>query len=438
MATTHDRENLQRAARLALTRRRVLGGAGTAAALVAAGLTGLRTSRSGATAAQDVDSLTFWVISPFTDNEDAPIYEALGRYEAETGVAITLESFPPASFRERLTTTVLGGGGPDIASVDSAWVSGLAASEILTPIDEEFGLIADQFFEGPVDTGAYLGVQYAVPWYTNNVALYWNKTMFQEAGLDGPPETWDQLVEYGKQLTTDDQYGLMLGTAGFGPFLWFPFAWQNGAELISEDGTEALFASPEGIEAWEFLAGLYLDEGIVPEDIKSATESWDQYFAPFIQERVAMMMTGDWGIRPIREGAPDLDFGVAPLPVGKEAATVIGGYDLAIPVSSEKQAAAWDFLEWFTAQEQEPILQAYNRIPARKSILDSEYATEDPFTQVFIEQAAVGRARATVPEWSSIEDQILADAWTAVILGQAEPAEALTTAAEETNALLAE
>lgn len=437
MTTLSDSQILPSLAATALSRRRVLRGAGAAAALGAMGVTSGRLARSRA-AAQDVDSLTFWVISPFTDDEDAPIYEALAQYEEETGVTINLESFPPASFRERLITTVRGGGGPDIASVDSAWVSGLAASEILVPIDERFAPIADQFFDGPIETGAYLDTQYAVPWYTNNVALYWNKTMFQEAGLDGPPETWDQLVEFGKQLTKDDQYGLMLGTGGFGPFLWFPFAWQNGATLISDDGTEAVFASPEGIEAWEFYASLYLDEGIVPEDIKSAQESWDQYFAPFIQERAAMMMTGDWGIRPIREGNPDLDFGIAPLPVGNEAATVIGGYDLAIPVGSEKQDAAWAFLEWFTAQEQERILQGYNRIPARKSILDSEYASADPFTQVFIEQAAVGRARATVPEWSSIEDQILADAWTAVVLGQATPAEALTEAAEETNALLAE
>ena len=149
-----------------------------------------------------------------------------------------------------------------------------------------------------------------------------------------------------------------------------------------------------------------------------------------------MMLTGDWGIQPVRKGNPKLDFGIAPLPKGKEAATVIGGYDLAIPATSKNVDAAWDFIRWLTAQEQEGVLQEYKRIQARKDIVDSAFAKQDPLIEVFVDQSAAGRARATVPQWDEIENTILADAWDSVILGQSKPADALNKAVQQTNDLL--
>lgn len=420
-------------ARSSFSRRTVLKGlGGLALTPAAAGL-------ARRAAAQDTTTLTFWVISSFTASKDAAIYKAADDYNKQNpAVKINIESAAATSLHDKLVTAVKGGEGPDVVSVDSAWVAGLAAAEILKPIDEQFAPIKSEFFPGPTATGAYLGKQYAVPWYTNNVALFWNKTMFKNAGLERAPADWNELVDFGKKLTGDGKYGLMLGSKGFGAFLWFPFAWQNGTTLISEDGKKAEFDSAAGQEAWQFYADLYLKEKIVPEDIKSATDSWDQLFAPFIQERVAMMMTGDWGIQPVQQGNAKLDFGIAPLPKGKEAATVIGGYDLAITTTSKKADAAWDFLKWLSAKEQESILESYKRIPARADITGSAYAKSDPLIEVFINQSPVGRARATVPQWNDIENTILADAWDSVVLGQSKPADALKQAAEQANEQLSE
>lgn len=418
----------------ALSRRRLLQGSGAIAAAALAGVdpAGLR----AAPRAQEAGKLTFWVISPFTPDENAAIFKAAKQYQDEKGVEVTVESTAPPEMLNKLITAVRGGGGPDVVSVDSAWNATLGAAQILTDITDRFAPISDQFFPGPVDTGRYLGKQYAAPWYTNNVALFYNTKLFADAGIDGPPATWDELVEKGKALTSGDKYGLMLGGGGFGAFEFWPFAWQNGATLISDDGTQAEFGSEAGLAAWTYYSGLYLTEKIVPEDVKSAGESWDQVFAPFIQERAAMVMSGDWAIFAFKEGNPDLEFSVAPLPKGKEAATVIGGYNLGIPATSQNVDAAWDFITWLTAKEQESILQAYNRIQARADIVDSEYAKQDPLLQVFIEQSPVGRARASVPAWDEIENTIMADAWDSVILGQATPEEALSSAVEQTNELL--
>lgn len=419
-----------------LSRRSLLQGSGAAAAMTLA--TGsLPLVGRAAPRAQEGSKLTFWVISPFTPDENAPIFGAAQQYQEETGVEVVVESTAPPDMLNKLITAVRGGGGPDVVSVDSAWNATLGAAEILIDVTDRFSPIADQFFPGPVETGIYQGKQYAAPWYTNNVALFYNKGLFSAAGIESPPATWDELVETGTALTSGESYGIMLGGGGFGAFEFWPFAWQNGATLINEDGTQAEFGNEAGMGAWQYYSDLYLTHKIVPEDIKSAGESWDQVFAPFIQERAAMVMAGDWAIFAINEGNPDLDLGVAPLPKGKEAATVIGGYNLGIPATSEQADAAWAFIEWFTAAEQESILQGYNRIQARADIVDSEYAQQDPLIQVFIEQSAVGRARASVPTWDEIENTIMADAWDSVVLGAASPADAMADAVEQTDELLA-
>ena len=419
-----------------LSRRSLLQIIGAGAALTAIGGSGIGSPQP--VRAQDGGKITFWVISPFTPDENAPLYAAAKQYQESNGVEVAIESTAPSDLLNKLITTVRGGGGPDVVSVDSAWNATLGAAQILTDITERFAPIADQFFEGPVGTGKYLDVQYAVPWYTNNVALFYNTKLFDAAGIDGPPATWDELVEKGTKLTSGDTYGLMLGGGGFGSFQFWPFAWQNGATLISDDGKQAEFGSEAGQEAWQFYSDLYLTHKIVPEDVKSASESWDQVFAPFIQERAAMVMAGDWAIGAFKDGNPDLQFSVAPLPKGKESATVIGGFNLGIPTTAPNPDEAWKFIEWLTAREQESVLQEYNRIQARADILDTEYASKDPLIKVFIDQSAVGRARATVPAWDEIENTVMADAWGSVLLGEATPPEALADAVEQTNELLAE
>lgn len=387
--------------------------------------------------AQDKGKITFWVISSFTPDENAAVFKAAKDYQTATGVEVVVESTAANEIRDKLTTAVLGGQGPDVVSVDSAWNAGLAASGITSDITDKFAAISDQFFAGPVASGSYLGKQYAVPWYTNNVGLYYNKKMLDAASVT-PPATWDELVSSSTALTSGDQYGLMVGASGFGSFTWFPFAFQNEAQLISDDGKTAEFGSDAGLEAWQFYSDLYLVHKVIPEDIKAATTAWDQVFAPFIQERAAMLFCGDWATYAIKTGNPDIEFAVAPLPVGKVAATVIGGYNLAIPPTSSKADLGWDFITWMTAKEQEWILQSYNRIQARADIVDTEYASSDPILKVFIDQSTVGRARATVPQWGEIEQTILANAWDSVILGQASPADSLSKAVDETNQLLSE
>jgi len=414
---------------LTITRRTALQAAG---GLVAAGMLGA--VRVPAEAAGST-TLTFWVISSFTTNPKAGIFKAAALYEKQNpGITINIQSFDPNSFLNKLIVAVKGGQGPDIASVDSAWVEELGAGGIATDITSQFAAVKSQFLPGPINTGIDSGKQYAVPWYTNNVALFWNKKMFHAAGLSAAPRNWPELVSFGKKLTAGGKYGLMQGGSGFGSYLWLPFAWQNGASLIT--GNQATFGSPQGLAAWQFYSDLFLTDKIVPPSMLGVTASWDQYYTPFMQEQVAMMTVGDWAIGALKAGNPNLQFGIAPLPRGKQGATVIGGYDLTIPSTSKNAAAAWNFIRWLTAGGQNWVLESYSRTPARKDVLSTPYASKDPMIEVFIKQGAVGHAQPNVPQWDNIINTILADAWEGVITGKSAPAKALAQAVTQANSAL--
>lgn len=408
-----------------LSRRSVLLGAGgvaTAAALAACG--GGKGGGSGKNG-----SLTVWASTTFAPSGSSALATAAKEYGAKNDVTVNVQGFPANDLTNKITTTLGGGGGPDIVIVDSAQVAVLAASNLLADITSRFSPISSQFYPGNVSAVTYKGATYAVPFDTNNVALFWNKELFSKAGIDSPPSTWDDLESAAKELTGGKQYGYMLGAKGYGSFLFWPWLWQNGGAIVDESGVNAAFNSPEGQEAWRFYSGLYLDHKVVPPTFLNVTQAWDQYMQPFMTGQVAMMAIGDWGIAPLAKGNPNLQYGVAPLPKGKQAATVLGGNAVCVTKSAKKPDTAWGFVSWLTGKDQEKVLEdGYKRMPARTDVGGSSFSSEET-RKAFVEQASVAKARPAVANWNGVEWGVMADAWDSVIQKKKSPEDALNEAA---------
>lgn len=411
-----------------VSRRSLLGGLAAAGAGGSLALSGCGNDGSGS----DDGNVVFWTISSFAPTADNELKKALESAQEELGFGISMETFSPGDFRDRLITAVQGGTGPDVASADSAWMAQLAASGVATDISEQWSGVQDQFLEGAAQTAFYDGKQYGVPWYTNNVALYYNKSHFSDAGIAAPPANWEEFLTAAKELTGGDRHGFMLGADWLGSFLYWPFLWQAGGEILSEDLSKAAFDGDAGQEAWNFYANLFLTESVVPPTITAVRNGWDEYWTPFMQEKVSMMMVGDWALSAIAEGAPDLDLGLAPLPEHQQAATVVGGYNLVIPSAAKSQENAWKLVDWLSGKDRAPMLASYSRISAHKDAspegLGEEY-------QVFKDQASVAKARPVIADWTPIEVHV-AESWDKVLQKQLDPSAALKAAAEATNATL--
>lgn len=429
MTDTRGGFDLAELAEKRVTRGALVKGAGAAAAGLALGGP---LARSALGARRASGSITLWTITSFTSQQNPPLMRAVEKYQKETGVKVNVESYTTGTLQNTLITAVKGGGGPDVVTIDGGWVPVLGAANVLTDLTSQFKPLKKEFFTLPIVTGQFQGKQWAVPWYTNNVGLYWNKTLFKDGGVAGPPTTWAELKSAADKLTNNGKYGLMFGGSGYGSFLWLPFAWQNGTNLFTKDGKTATFASPAGQAAWSYYADLATKDKVTPSSSAGATTSWDQINAPFIQGDVAMITSGDWSLGPIKTAAPDLDFAVAPLPKGKFNGTVAGGYNLALPTTGNT-AAGWKFIEWLSNPSQQWILEGYFRLPALKAALKARY---DANHKAFLSQGNYAHAQPRVAQWSNILYGPLADAWESVLLGQTDPTTALGTAQDKSNQLL--
>lgn len=393
----------------------------------------------GDTASGDGDgqTLTIWANTSFVGNGDTPLQEAADAFSEANDVEITLQGVAANDLAPNLVTTVTGGSGPDVAIIDSSFIPQLAAGEVIENVTDRAADLEGIYHDGAWSYGQYVGDQYGLPVDASNTALFYNVGMLEEAGVE-VPTTWDELLDAATTLTQpeNDQYGYMIGALGYGSFSFWPWLWQNGGEITDEDATEVMFNSEAGHEAFQFYADLALEHEVAPPEFPTVTSSWDEYVAPFVQERVAMMAIGPWGIEPIEAGNPELEYAVAPLPEGKEAASILGGSSITMAANAQNPDMAWEFMEWFTAAEQMHYIQDMGRIPGNAAVIGSDWATEDPARQVFVDQMPIARARPATPLWGDIEWGSFANAWDSVIQGDQTPADALEAAAVEAQTSL--
>ncbi|WP_147918854.1 ABC transporter substrate-binding protein [Ruania zhangjianzhongii] len=380
-------------------------------------------------------TLELWANTATAGDADSPLQQATQAWGEANGVTVNVQGISTQDLVPKLTTTSAGGEGPDVAIVDVSSVPQLAAAQVLADLGGRADAVSGDFGEELLAGSSYDGTLYGLPYTTNNVALYYNNTMLGDAGIE-VPTTWDELREAAIELTGGEQYGYMMGAQGQGAFLFWPWLWQNGGSIMNEDLTAATFADDIGQEAFAFYSGLVLEDKVMPPEFIASNASWDEYVAPFVQGRCAMMAIGPWGTAPIVDGNPDLDWAVAALPTGTEAASVLGGTGIGIGYNSANPDLAWELISWLTAADQMSYIQDSGNIPGRADVIDSDWATEDPNRQVFIEQMEVARARPALPVWGDIEWGVMASMWDAVIQGQQAPADALTAAAEEATATL--
>lgn len=369
------------------------------------------------TLAAQADDLVLWVNSPMA-GEGAALFDEIAAFEAETGHSVEVQAVAHLEMQRNLIVAMSSGAGPDVMALDIAWVPVIADAGLLMDLTDHAAPVADMYQPGPLFAGQFEGRQYAMPWYTNNVALYVNNRMLAEAGIDSPPATWEEFEAAAIAMTAlgDDSYGLTLGSAGTGAFQIYSFIWQAGGELIDTDGNVRL-NEPEAIRAVEFISGLYTEHRAIPDTVLTAM-TWDEVNGPFLEERAGMLISGDWALGAINRGAPDLDFSVVPLPVGERAAAVIGGYNIGVNANTGSPEAALALMDWLTGERSTEVMPRYNRMAGTMAAAAPEVVeTLPPNQQAFLAQAPVGVPRPPVAGWADIHTNVTGTMWDQVIRG---------------------
>jgi multiple sugar transport system substrate-binding protein len=293
-----------------------------------------------------------------------------------------------------LQTSLAGGDAPDVFAMDGPLFPDYQARDVL--LDLKPYIDADGFDLGALaEQGVSVfttadGGQYGLPRDLNVIALYYNKTMFDAAGVEYPDDTWtwDDLVAAGKKLTLDtnadgsiDQWGFYTETTDMENY-WLSLVWQNGGDLLNEDRTKTVLGEPAGAGGVQFLQDLIYEHGIMADPAVFA-ETGDA----FEQGIAAMEANGSWLVPTHTAASADggWEFGIAPLPAGPAGRfTSVNPTGAVVAKTTKAPEAAWAFVEYLASPEaQEQLMQLQVALPVDKSVLAGPYSTSFPGADVF-------------------------------------------------------
>lgn len=198
------------------------------------------------------------------------------------------------------------------------------------------------------------GKTYGVPQDINIVGLYYNKELFDKAGLSYPDATWtwDDLKNAAEKLTQDkdgDGHPEVVGFGmGWNDWGLRPLMYQAGGRYWSEDGKRVVFDSPETAEALRFMKSLMKRYTITQSNTQRGGIGPDTFFK---QCKVAMYFDGSWITASIKKEVPNLRFGVAPLPRGKISMSVSGSCFWGVSSKTRHPEEAWKLVKYLSSTE---------------------------------------------------------------------------------------
>jgi multiple sugar transport system substrate-binding protein len=350
--------------------------------------------------------LTLWVRAA----NEAKTRALADAYNASHEDQVTVTAFPDDQFVTRVGTSKASGEVPDLLATDAVYMPTFLDQGIYLDITdriEESDFAGDLFpalLEASTDAE---GRMYAVPRDPGTSLLFWNKDLFAQAGLDPEvaPSTWEDVATAAAAIDAleGDASGYYLAgnCSGCNAFTYLPMVWAAGGEVINEDG--ATFEDPANVSGLEFLNKLW-EQGSIPEGARS--DGGENWLTGFMAGTVGIQPLGSFAIAAINADAPELNYGVAPLPGnGGETASFIGGDVLGIPAESENANAAWEFIDWTLSDEvQLDIVAKSGELVSRTDLVDNEFSNADPNVIAANEALAVGRVPLSVYYPQLIQD----------------------------------
>lgn len=354
--------------------------------------------------------------------------------ESQDRVMVDYIELPPPSsstevYQGLVQQLARGNGTPDVFSQDVIWIAGFAAAGWALPLDEfvDAGMTS-KYFEGTLSACKWDGKLTALPWFMDTGMMYHRKDLLDQYG-EAVPSTWAEMARIGKAA-------MEAGDTEFG-FLWqgkqaevlvcdaVEAIASNGGAILSDDGRSARIGESAAVEAIQFLYDTINEMKISPSDVLS----WDEEPSrqPFTAGK--SMFLRNWSyVWPIAQDPSVSEIvgkvGAGPLPHfdGGQSASTLGGYQLGLNANTKERDAAWEFMSWMSAPEQQKrIALNFGLGPSRPALFDdAELNEKQPFMATLRPVFTGATPRPVTPEYAKVTLALQSGISKALVNGEVE------------------
>lgn len=337
-------------------------------------------------------------------------------FQAENpGVHINTEAVPSQpNHLLKLATEFSAGDPPDVWVIDYrrfGLLQNAGVVESAEPYLEKSTVIqASDFYTKPLAPFTYNGQIQCIPMNMSSLEVYYNKSLFDKAGLAYPTAdwTWDEFVNDAKAISALSTPDEKIWGLGIDPQLirLAPFIWQNGGDIVDDLNrpTRLTLDTPEAKEAFQWFVDLQVKHHVVATQEENISE--------LDQTRFLFNTLGMWllsrRVVPALRTSSGFDWDVAPLPMGKEKVSILHSDAYCISKDSPNKDLAWKFVEYANGPVGQVIAAKTGRtVPSLKSVaLSPTYLEpEKPpkSSNVFLDMGPYLRATPQIATWPDIE-----------------------------------
>ena len=400
------------------------------------------------------------------------IREMMVVFENENpNIRVQLDPVTYAEKEARYITEIQAGGGPDLLHLHGYSIRSFIEKGFLydiTPFIQQEGQTSwggdfiDVWYPQTIQLMKYQDKYYALPGDFMSMVLFYNKTLYKEAGLDpnNPPKTWDEFLNYASLLTRDRNNDGTLDTWGFGavgavdPGFELRFTsilLSHGAMYLTPDNTCSALSSPEAREAFNFYVSLVAEHRVVPPGVTGQNPGAVRQ--QMASEQVAMIIGSGWTIPIISNLNPQLNaaetLAAAPIPVKaglnipKPTTAWISAW--MINRNTRYPQEAWQLLKFMTSKAAEEkwfidarVLSSRRDVSGgleHQGIEPFEPLINDPFSNVIATELPRSQFVPQIKEWPQIIE-IVNRAAQSGFSGAKTAEQALRDAHDEINTIL--
>jgi ABC-type glycerol-3-phosphate transport system substrate-binding protein len=368
-------------------------------------------------------NLEFWGV--FDTRQD--IAKILSNYQqVDPGIKVNYRQFSFEDYEKALIDALAAGTGPDVIMIHNSWPA--KHRDKFSPMPEvssvkDYKFMTPTGFQSQFVDVAYKDLVlkdkiYALPLYVDTLALFYNKDMFNTAGITAPPKNWDEFNKDVQLLTKFDssgnitQAGAAIGTArniNRSTDILAALMLQNGTQMTNTTNSAASFTrTVSGQRVGENALQYYTDFANPQKAVYTWNDQQHYSIDAFVEQGVAMMFNYSHQISAVTGRYHRLNFGIAPLPQSNEldSKNYANYWAVTVSAQSKYKEAAWRFLAYLTSKEGAmSYLAQTSRPSARRDVIDIQ--RNDATLGVFAVQALSAKS------WYQIDnnsiDQIFAD-----------------------------